>query len=95
MTGITVRKSSVPAEVASSVTILALPVRARPEESRQSLFETGREVGKRDKAMLALSRLTPPPLPWRGAEECEPHASTQQMYGPVQRTEASTVELIP
>jgi hypothetical protein len=36
-----------------------MPPRTTPDESRQSLFQTGGEVGKRDKAVLALSPLCP------------------------------------
>jgi Protein of unknown function (DUF4038)/Putative collagen-binding domain of a collagenase len=66
------------------VTIVALPVRAMLEESRQSLFETGREVGKRDKAVLALSPLYPSAsaptcAPVEGAEECEPQAGRRSL----------------
>jgi hypothetical protein len=82
-----------------------------PEESRQSLFQTGREIGKRDKAVLALSPLYPsasaPGPRSRGgvAEECEPQVGGEPgglykhgkttMYGSLPKTETSPVELIP
>lgn len=90
------------------MTIVALPVKAMPEESRQSLFETGREVGKRDRAMLALSPKYPPPLRLisarvQGAEECERRRVAKPAdfinEGKPQETmqlqETSPVELIP